>query len=306
MKKLKLIQLEVLVAVAESGSFSGAALALDCTQSRISHSIAELEQLAGARLLTRSRLGCALTEPGLQVLAKARQILSVAGSIAGCGGSDKQLVATVKIACFRSVATHLLPYALEKMHAEFPGITVEIHDGCIDYSDVSAAVEAETADLGISRAPPGRKFCADPFISDAYRLVLPESVRLRQPFNWEQLENLPFIASKNAGAAWIRERCKAEGFDPVPARRLVNESGILALIGRGLGYSILPRLTTFPEPPGVKILDLPVPVQRNLALISLRDAATSPAARIARRFILDKRLLMSSEACKAGVIRVEF
>ncbi|HEX7648607.1 MAG TPA: LysR family transcriptional regulator, partial [Noviherbaspirillum sp.] len=71
MAGIKFNQLEILVAVVDAGSFSAAATELDCTQSRISHAIAELERGVGTRLLERSRAGCMPTEAGLRVLQKA-------------------------------------------------------------------------------------------------------------------------------------------------------------------------------------------------------------------------------------------
>ena len=57
MEKIKLNQLEMLVAAVDTGSFSAAGTELGCTQSRISHGIAELERRVGAKLLVRSRSG---------------------------------------------------------------------------------------------------------------------------------------------------------------------------------------------------------------------------------------------------------
>jgi DNA-binding transcriptional LysR family regulator len=71
MNKITLSQLEILIAVMQAGSFSGASVELDCTQSRISHSISELERYLDGRLFARSRAGCSPTPLGLQVIAKA-------------------------------------------------------------------------------------------------------------------------------------------------------------------------------------------------------------------------------------------
>ena len=57
---IKLSQLGVLVAVADAGSFSAAALELECTQSRISHAIAELEMFFDRQPLAV----CAIADSG--------------------------------------------------------------------------------------------------------------------------------------------------------------------------------------------------------------------------------------------------
>src|SRR5689334_13899915 len=125
---LKLNQLRMFVAVADHGSFSAAAAELACTQSRISHAIAELERELAVRLLERSHGGSAPTEAGRRVLEKARQMLHLEQGLRDCAGADGALGGTVRVACFRSIGTHLLPYAAEALAAAHPGIVLEIDD----------------------------------------------------------------------------------------------------------------------------------------------------------------------------------
>lgn len=63
------------LAVADSGSFSGAALKLNLTQSSISHQIARLEAHLGRRLFDRTTRRCSLTVPGRLLLEQARDII---------------------------------------------------------------------------------------------------------------------------------------------------------------------------------------------------------------------------------------
>src|SRR5215217_8956431 len=67
-------RLEVLRAVAEHGSFTGAADALSFTQPAISKQIAALEQQAGAALLERSPRGVRLTQAGSLLVEHAEAI----------------------------------------------------------------------------------------------------------------------------------------------------------------------------------------------------------------------------------------
>ena len=53
--RVKLSQLRALVAIADTGSFSEAALQMDLSQSAVSHAIATLEDELGVILLSRSR-----------------------------------------------------------------------------------------------------------------------------------------------------------------------------------------------------------------------------------------------------------
>ena len=68
--------LEILDAVEQTGTFTGAAKKLHLTQSAVSHAIAELEQQAGTVLFNRFSKGVSLTNCGLSLLGEARSVLA--------------------------------------------------------------------------------------------------------------------------------------------------------------------------------------------------------------------------------------
>jgi DNA-binding transcriptional LysR family regulator len=74
--RLTLDQLRILVAVAESGSFSAAARRLRRVQSAVSQSVQALEATLGVRLFDRTERVPKLTEAGRALLADARHVLS--------------------------------------------------------------------------------------------------------------------------------------------------------------------------------------------------------------------------------------
>ena len=305
-KKLKMNQLEVFAAVVDAGIFNSAAVELGCTQSRISHLVGELEAVLGTRLLLRSRLGCVVTESGQQVLTKARQILRISDSIIQPPYDKKQVIGMVRISCFRSVATHLLPYVLERLGNEYPGINLEINDGCADYADVIRDVDENVSDLGISRGVFSKSIVSFPFISDAYVFVVPVTFKLDAPVSWEQFADFPFIQTRNVGASWVTEQCRLAGFINTPVRKMVNESGIVALIRRGMGFSILPRLAAFNESEGVKIIDLPIDLKRRMELICNESSYRLPLVKTVIKVIRDKQLIARSDAYRARIIHIDY
>ena len=72
----KLRQLQYFVAVAESGSISGAARQLSVSQSAVTEAVQELEEDLGIALLDRSGRGISLTHKGHQFLRHASRILA--------------------------------------------------------------------------------------------------------------------------------------------------------------------------------------------------------------------------------------
>lgn len=302
MEKIKLIQLEMLVAAVDAGGFSAAAAELDCTQSRISHAIAELEEAVGTRLLIRSRKGCEPTDAGHQALIKARQMLRLADSILHTAAEDNAVTGHVRIVCFRSAGAHLLPLALEALAREYPGIQVDVDDACESYDDVTEAVIHGAAELGIMRDDTHAKLVNYRLAHDPYVLIVPSGLRLTPPVTWEQLDDMTFIHSQNAASRMMLEICRAGGFKPRATRKLASDSGILATVGRGMGYTIFPHLAAYPSPKNVKILPLPITARRNIALVALPESVRNKAIKIVTRFIRDKRLLTTTEAFRDGVI----
>lgn len=303
---MKLDQLRMFVAVADHGSFSAAAAELGCTQSRISHAIAELEGELGVSLLVRGRTGSAPTEAGRRVLAKARQMLRLESGLRDAAQADAGTGGTVRIACFRSIGTHLLPHVVEALARSHPRLHVEIDDGCETRADVTAALQEGSAELGIAQLPLGGALASHPYLHDDYVLVLPAALPLSPPApGWPELGALPFIGLSCAGAAEILARCRAAGFAPEPARLLANDTSIAAMVGRGMGYSILPRLATFPEPAEVRVLALPIPARRQFAIAALPDLMRTPRVRAVVRALRDRRLVAATQAGRAGIVSWE-
>jgi DNA-binding transcriptional LysR family regulator len=299
---MKLSQLKMFVAVADSGSFSAAAAELDCTQSRISHAIGELERGLGVRLLMRSHAGSAPTDIGHQVLDKARQMLRLESSLLDAAHDSQQLSGHVRIACFRSVGTHLLPHVVEALAHEHPGIRVDIDDSCEEREDVPDALHRGRADIGIAQLPVAAGLVTQAFVYDTYMLVVPAALPIAAPAAWSQLDGLPFIQLGCSGAAAILERCRAAGFAPQASRTLSNDTSIAAMVARGMGYSILPRLSTYPEPDGVRTLDLPIPARRQFAVAALPATMRDPAVKAVARFIRNRSVMARTSAIQLGII----
>ena len=70
------------VKVADIGSVSGAAVALDIPQSVVSRQIAQLESEAGSRLFRRTGRGVVLTEYGEQVYPRIVALIAQADQLA--------------------------------------------------------------------------------------------------------------------------------------------------------------------------------------------------------------------------------
>ena len=277
---MKISQLRALVAVADYNNFSEAALKLELSQSAISHAIASLEEELGVVLLLRGRHGAHLTPVGERVISKARQVLQLLEEIIKEANQEKGLQGgQVRIATFRSVATHILPGVIARFVGNFPRIAVTITE-LADYVGVEQALREGRADIGFTYLPTTNEFETWEILRDEYIVLLPPNCRLRSAqITWQELASYPLIfpPASNACHTRIHNHLKASGF-PFKAAYEVNEdSTIVSMVMQGLGAAILPRLAAEPLPEKMQICSLPVPLVRVIAAAIVTNALQTPA-----------------------------
>lgn len=123
-------QLEVFLAVAESGSFSKGANATFITQSTVSQHIFALEREFDLRLFDRTGKGAILTEAGKLLAEHARRILAGMDEARGAmrrfrGGEE----VTLRIGGSNIPADYMIPAALPLLMQRLPGLTTIVMQG---------------------------------------------------------------------------------------------------------------------------------------------------------------------------------
>jgi DNA-binding transcriptional LysR family regulator len=120
-------QLRVLMAVAESGSFSAAARLLNRAQSVVSYSVANLETQLGLELFERGYRRPRLTEAGRAVLSDARRIGRMVDELRTRAlGLTAGLEAEVGLVVDVMFSTDRLVAALEAFAAQFPTVALRL------------------------------------------------------------------------------------------------------------------------------------------------------------------------------------
>ena len=115
------------LAIARARSLSGAARELDVRQSTMSRRLEALEMRAGARLLQRTPRGYELTPLGEAVLGNAERMEAEAIAVERLvQGRDVALSGVVRLTTVEAVAERIVPAALVRLHARYPGITVDL------------------------------------------------------------------------------------------------------------------------------------------------------------------------------------
>jgi len=277
--KLKLSQIRALLAVAEFGNFSEAALQLDVTQSTVSHAIATLENELGVVVFHRGRHGAQLTPVGERMLQDARQIQALLENIANAAVHERGLEGgTVRIASFRSIATHLLPEAIARLHQVHPSIQISILE-VDELYQLKQALSQGQVDVCVAEMLCGEEFETIHILDDHYIALLPPQYGLRDAqLSLEDLYKYPLISSSHDSCSVrIRDRLKELDKELQVTYRIRHDSSMASMVQQGLGIALMTELSAKPVPDGVSVCRLPFPLLRPIGATLLKEALHSPA-----------------------------
>jgi DNA-binding transcriptional LysR family regulator len=114
-------------AVAETGSLSAAARALNSSQPTVGRHIAELESALDLKLFDRGKRGYDLTEAGAKLVDDVAAMRSHAEAVARrATGQTARMEGTVRVTASEVVGILVLPEIVTRMRREEPGLEVEI------------------------------------------------------------------------------------------------------------------------------------------------------------------------------------
>ena len=115
------------VAVADTGSLSGAARQLGSSQPSVGRRIEQLESELKTLLFKRSSRGLVPTPVGEKILDYARNMSENARAIERiAGGADQSLDGVVRITMTDQMGNSWLPTKLPEFHQRFPGLRIEV------------------------------------------------------------------------------------------------------------------------------------------------------------------------------------
>jgi DNA-binding transcriptional LysR family regulator len=236
--------LEVLLAIDQCGSISGAARVLGVDQPHVTRQLRRIEQRLDVPVFLRSARGVTPTAAGLRVLTIARRALGLMDELASsCRGSEAGRSGDAL-----RVLYHGLPAIaiLDDLGRQYPGL--EVRFSATGPHDAHAQLAAGTADvfLGVwlphvewPRAAPlaAMEILADPtyaFLSAGHRLAAQPELRL------SDLAGENWIAGVDADSwAMVTTECRlVGGFEPRLRHRVGDEPTASTLLARGQGVML--------------------------------------------------------------------
>jgi DNA-binding transcriptional LysR family regulator len=122
-------QLETFLRIVDAGSFGAAAQTLNATQSTVSARIRELERSLGVELFDRSQHRARLTAKGQDLVAAAREIVTLASRVKHRIGDKDALTGTVRLGVVGLVAITWLPRLMSALRERYPNLAVVLDMG---------------------------------------------------------------------------------------------------------------------------------------------------------------------------------
>ena len=148
---MKIRQIEVFLAVAETGGVRRAANRLCITQSAVAKAISQLEAELGCPLFDRSALGLRLNEAGQSLLPYAESIASnatrAAAAVAACATGR---VTSLHLAITPTLPEEVLSAAVQRFRLRFPAVKLIFSSGF--FSDCLPKILTDRLDLALVMA----------------------------------------------------------------------------------------------------------------------------------------------------------
>jgi DNA-binding transcriptional LysR family regulator len=236
-------QLELFAALPDHSTLGSASRELHISESALSHAISELEAAIGEQLCIRRKArGMQLTPTGRHFARRARELLREANELAdGLGELRGELRGPVSLGCYTGLASNVLPAVLEGIAELHPNIDISITVG--DHSDLLPALEDGTLDTAIVYDI-GLPLGLDQQV--IYRTEVMAVLGAQDPLSRHadvdlaELAPKPLIMLNTAPSTGYTELMFAQrGLKPVMGAVVPQIDLVRALVGRGLGYSLL-------------------------------------------------------------------
>lgn len=253
--------LEVLLAIARTGSLSLAAREVGVSQQAISARIRSLEAQTGVPLVSRTARGSTLTPAGVVVAGWADRLVEVARELdAGLAALRDDRRTRLRISASLTIAEQLLPGWLVSQHAaarrrgEAPAEVVLTATNSVTVID---QVRSGDADLGFIEGPTIPKGLRSKVIGhdELVVVVRPDHpwARRRQPVTATELTGTPLVSREEGSGtrhalvvALARVLGATEAGIPI-ALALSTTSAVRAAVVAGAGPAVLSELAVFDD-----------------------------------------------------------
>lgn len=260
----------------ETGSITRTAAELGYTQSAVSKMLADLEAEWNIRLLTRARSGIEPTSEGIAILPVIRAIVKDYNEL-GFAVSELHGVRSglLRIGCFTSLGTSVLPNILKQFHEKYPNIRIQVMGG--EYEEISGWLRRGIIDCGFL-ALPATEFDTTFLLQDCFVAIVPEDHPMAKElvFPVSRLPQEDFIKLNETPDQEVDGFLASLPEEPHAAYEATSDFALLAMVESGLGVSVVHDLILHPRHYRVARLPLDVTQKRDVG-IAVRKGVSPPS-----------------------------
>lgn len=281
--------------VAQVGSITAAAAALNYTPSAVSQQITRLESEAGQPLLDRHARGITLTDAGRTLLVHAERIdREIRAARTGLDELAGLRAGTVRFGTFPTVAASFLPLAVREFRARYPRVSLDVRSArqaglleLLDSRDIELALLWDYEWRRVSEP----RIDVSPLLEDPTALVVSSGHHLarRASITFTELREEHWIVRDDHPVSEVLTRsCHAAGFEPIIAYRAHDYQEAQAMAAVGLGIALAPRLalTSLRDDVTTVALGPPAPARRIL-LARPHEYKPTPAVAALREILVE-------------------
>jgi DNA-binding transcriptional LysR family regulator len=289
---ITLRQLRAFVALAQTCSFTDAAVGLHVTQSALSGLIKELELALGVQVVNRSTRKVGLSEVGREFYPLvARLLQDLDGALDTISDLKALKRGLVRIAAPQLMSASVLPGVIADFKQEYPDIEIRLLDCMVEH--VLSKVHSGEVDFGVG---PEREPSADIESQTLFEIPFVVVFRPDHPLSnkkrvtWDDALRYPVIALKGE----FTHRLRVDLHDSLHDEALnpANEVGFMttafAMVSAGLGVTTcLPYASSLIALHQLQSRPLMEPVvRRKFFVFTRRDRPLSPAAQRFSAYLL--------------------
>jgi DNA-binding transcriptional LysR family regulator len=289
-RRIKLRDLHILLAVAQSGSMSRAADRLNISHPVVSKTIADLEEALNVRLLDRTSHGTEPTSYGRALLSCGTVVFDeLRRGVQEIAFLSDPTVGELRIGSAAPYVEGLVPAVIARLAERYPRIKLQVTDS--DAVTLCGMLRQRKLDFVIGRVPAaifGEDLTAE-FLFDERMYVVAGANSpwsRRRKIDLAELCSEPWLMpeSDNIAMALISEAFRSAGLIP-PAPQVVSNSVTLRvrLIETGRFLAVLPESTLRFGTERMQIKILPVRLRMDApptAAISLKNRTPNPIVRL--------------------------
>jgi DNA-binding transcriptional LysR family regulator len=264
--------LYTLVAIADRGSFVEAGNTIGLSLSAVSMQMRALEEELGQTLFDRSRRPPVLTDNGLALTHRARDLIAHWESMSAAlkRGTPGGLL---KLGSVHTCVSGLLPLALKRLQQQGHGIDIHLTTGLTH--ELERAILHRQLDVAVVTEPEVTRSDLDflPFVDEAFVVITHRT----QPGETDQqvLEGTPYVRFNRSArvGTLVQDEIVRRQIAVRSVMEIDTLDGVIAMVANGLGSSIVPdRLTRNAFPASVRTLPFGAPpLTRRLGILVPRD-----------------------------------